>query len=90
MQNQHTFTPSIPILSNPNPRHHYPLPTTPTATVNMSSREVLGENQVENYKDNEYVSRTGQSSVPVQSDDAKIEDPIDAQQADTDEQLGMS
>lgn len=39
--------------------------------------------------DNDYASRTGQSEIPVQKDDAPIEDPIDPATADTDEQLGM-
>ncbi|KAF2716369.1 hypothetical protein K431DRAFT_307855 [Polychaeton citri CBS 116435] len=38
--------------------------------------------------DNNYKSRTGQSHIPVQSDEAPIEDPIDADTADSDEQLG--
>ncbi|MCJ1360976.1 hypothetical protein MMC16_000071 [Acarospora aff. strigata] len=38
-------------------------------------------------KDNEYVSRTGQSEIPVQKDEAPVEDPIDPATADTDEQL---
>ncbi|KAI9758063.1 MAG: hypothetical protein M4579_003194 [Chaenotheca gracillima] len=37
--------------------------------------------------DNDYASRTGQSQVPVQKDDAQVEDPIDADTADTDQQL---
>ncbi len=42
-------------------------------------------------QDNDYVSRPGQkeSGIPVQSDDAPIEDPIDSEVADSDEQLGM-
>ena len=42
--------------------------------------------------DDQYVSRTGQkqAEVPVQSDNDKVEDPIDAEKADTDEQLGWS
>ncbi|KIW97525.1 uncharacterized protein Z519_01109 [Cladophialophora bantiana CBS 173.52] len=36
---------------------------------------------------NDYKSRTGQSHIPVQSDDAPVEDPIDATKADSDEQL---
>lgn len=40
--------------------------------------------------DNDYKSRTGQKGqIPVQSDDAPIEDPIDANVADSDEQLGL-
>ena len=40
---------------------------------------------------NDYTSRTGQKTapVPVQSDGDAIEDPIDANTADSDEQLGM-
>ncbi|KKY27012.1 hypothetical protein UCDDS831_g00975 [Diplodia seriata] len=37
--------------------------------------------------DNEYASRTGQSEIRVQKDEAPIEDPIDPATADTDEQL---
>ena len=36
---------------------------------------------------NEYISRTGQSQIPVQKDGASIDDPIDPATADTDEQL---
>jgi len=40
-------------------------------------------------QDNDYVSRTGQKqgAVPVQSDNDAVEDPIDANTADSDEQL---
>lgn len=39
--------------------------------------------------DDSYVSRQGQrSEIPVQSDNAKVEDPIDAKTADSDAQLG--
>ncbi|ORX99694.1 hypothetical protein BCR34DRAFT_495196 [Clohesyomyces aquaticus] len=37
--------------------------------------------------DNDYVSRTGQSTIPVQKDEAHVEDPIDPDVADSDEQL---
>ncbi|KAF2167212.1 hypothetical protein M409DRAFT_22641 [Zasmidium cellare ATCC 36951] len=38
--------------------------------------------------ENEYTSRTGQKShIPVQSDDATVEDPIDPATADSDQQL---
>ena len=40
-------------------------------------------------QDNDYVSRTGQSEIPVQKDEASVEDPIDPNQADSDETLGM-
>ncbi|TDZ13979.1 hypothetical protein Cob_v010428 [Colletotrichum orbiculare MAFF 240422] len=49
----------------------------------MSSNEIpSGE-----VKDNEYVSRKAGEPIGVQSDDAKVEDPIDAATADSDEQL---
>lgn len=38
--------------------------------------------------DNDYVSRTGQSQIPVQKDEAPVEDPIDPATADSVEQLG--
>ncbi|EMC92693.1 hypothetical protein BAUCODRAFT_27047 [Baudoinia panamericana UAMH 10762] len=40
--------------------------------------------------DNDYVSRTGQKEgpIPVQKDEAGVEDPIDPATADSDEQLG--
>ena len=40
--------------------------------------------------DDSYASRTGQSQIPVQKDDAPVEDPIDAATADSDETLRMS
>lgn len=41
--------------------------------------------------DNSYVSRPGdKTTVPVQADNAKVEDPIDETTADSDAQLGMS
>lgn len=39
--------------------------------------------------DNDYKSRTGQSHIPVQSDTAPVEDPIDPTTADSDETLGI-
>ncbi|KAK1976528.1 hypothetical protein LZ30DRAFT_636707 [Colletotrichum cereale] len=50
----------------------------------MSSNEVpTGE-----VKDNEYVSRQGdREPISVLDDDAKVEDPIDAETADSDAQL---
>ncbi|KAM0268531.1 hypothetical protein ACHAQH_009970 [Verticillium albo-atrum] len=38
-------------------------------------------------KDNDYVSREAREPVSVQSDDAKVEDPIDVNTADSDAQL---
>jgi hypothetical protein len=40
--------------------------------------------------DNDYASRTGQSTIPVQKDDASVEDPIDPATADSDATLGSS
>lgn len=40
-------------------------------------------------QDNDYASRTGQNEIPVQKDDALIEDPIDPETADSDDTLGM-
>jgi len=37
--------------------------------------------------DNDYASRTGQSHIPVQKDEASINDPIDPATADSDETL---
>ncbi|KAF2687469.1 hypothetical protein K458DRAFT_401978 [Lentithecium fluviatile CBS 122367] len=37
--------------------------------------------------DNDYASRTGQSQIPVQKDEASVEDPYDPATADSDEQL---
>jgi len=52
----------------------------------MSAQDIpTGEVQ-----DNEYQSRTGQSEIPVQSDDKAVEDPIDPDTADSDAQLGRS
>ena len=38
---------------------------------------------------NDYKSRTGQSGVPVQGDDAPVNDPINPNTADLEEQLGI-
>jgi hypothetical protein len=38
--------------------------------------------------DNDYKSRTGQNEIPVQADEKPVQDPIDAETADIDEQLG--
>lgn len=39
--------------------------------------------------DNDYTSRTGQKDhIPVQKDEDSVEDPIDADTADSDQQLG--
>ena len=39
--------------------------------------------------DNDYASRTGQSEIPVQKDEAPIDEPYNTASADSDEQLGM-
>lgn len=41
-------------------------------------------------KDNDYASRTGQHQIPVQKDEAPVEDPINPATADSDEALGNS
>ena len=42
------------------------------------------------YQDNDYASRTGQSTIPVQRDEAPVEaSPYDGETADSDQQLGM-
>lgn len=38
--------------------------------------------------DNDYASRTGQNQIPVQKDEAPVEDPYNTASADSDEQLG--
>lgn len=39
-------------------------------------------------QDNDYKSRTGQSQVPVVSDDQDVMNSVDREQADSDAQLG--
>ena len=39
-------------------------------------------------QDPEYKSRTGQSHIPVTDDNVPVEDPINAETADSDQQLG--
>jgi hypothetical protein len=39
--------------------------------------------------DNDYVSRTGQSEIPVVKDDAPVEEPMDTADRDSDETLRM-
>ena len=41
-------------------------------------------------KDNSYTSRSGQYQIPVQKDEASVNDPIDPATADSDETLGTS
>lgn len=49
-------------------------------------------NQQPEVIDNDYVSRSGHKGepVPVQSDNTKVQDPIDGKTANSDEQLGMN
>lgn len=59
-----------------------------TTTEIMSSYDEAPSADV---ADNDYVSRPGQKdTVPVQSDDAPVEDPVDSETADSDQQLGTS
>lgn len=51
--------------------------------------QVSGDAPAGDAQDNDYQSRTGQSHIPVQSDNADVEDPIDPETADSDAQLGM-
>lgn len=64
-------------------------PLTPN-TTNMSS-EGLENAPTGEVQDNAYISRSGtkHEPMPVQSDNDKVEDPIDENKADTDEQLRM-
>merc|ERR1712093_789618 len=68
--------PIIEISSKP---HQFPL-----TFCNMSSDIPQGDTQ-----DNDYVSRTGQEEapIPVQSDNDVVESGVDAETADSDEQL---
>ncbi|KUJ07629.1 uncharacterized protein LY89DRAFT_601276 [Mollisia scopiformis] len=51
--------------------------------------QVSGDAPAGDAQDNDYVSRQGQKGgpIPVQSDGASVEDPIDPNTADSDEQL---
>lgn len=56
-------------------------------SMNDSSSEYTGDAATKD----DYSSRQGQKGeVPVVSDDTKIDDPIDADTADSDKQLGKS
>lgn len=50
--------------------------------------QVSGDAPAGDAQDNDYVSRPGQGEIKVQSDSAKVEDPIDPATADSDAQLG--
>ncbi len=64
----------------------YSPPDTNHINIIMSSSEIPSGNVV----DNDYKSRTGQSEVPVQSDEAPIEATEYTNGGDSDAQLGMS
>jgi hypothetical protein len=51
--------------------------------------DFTGDAPIGNVSDSNYMSRTGQSHILVQKDDAPVEDPIDPATADSDETLGM-
>jgi len=51
----------------------------------MSSNEQIPAGDA---RDNDYASRTGQSHIPVQRDEAPVEDPYNSVDADSDQQLG--
>lgn len=55
----------------------------------QSNDMVSGDVPAGDSMDNDYKSRTGQHHIPVQSDDAAVNDPIDPATADSDETLGM-
>jgi hypothetical protein len=50
---------------------------------------VSGDVPAGDVNDNSYVSRTGQYQIPVDNDNAPIEDPINPATADSDETLGV-
>ena len=57
----------------------------------QESNDTLGADVPEaQVQDDSYVTGTQNESVPVQSDDAPVEDPIQASSADSDRQLGES
>ncbi|OCL09178.1 hypothetical protein AOQ84DRAFT_388365 [Glonium stellatum] len=49
--------------------------------------DFAGDAPTGNVSDNDYASRTDQSQIPVQKDDAPVENPIDPATADSDETL---
>lgn len=50
---------------------------------------VKGDVPAGDAKDNDYASRSGQYQIPVQKDEAPVNDPIDPATADSDETLGI-
>lgn len=51
--------------------------------------DFTGDAPTSDISDNNYTSRTGQFQIPIQKDDAPVEDPIDSATADSDETLSM-
>ncbi|KAF2787433.1 hypothetical protein K505DRAFT_257718 [Melanomma pulvis-pyrius CBS 109.77] len=51
------------------------------------TNEFSNDGPAEDAVDNDYASRTGQSHIAVQKDEAPVEDPIDPRTADSDETL---
>ena len=58
------------------------------AQYEQQNDQVSGDAPAGNPIDNDYKSRTGQSEIPVQSDEAPVNDPIDPATADSDKTLG--
>ena len=56
----------------------------PPTTMSSYENEALSGDVA----DNDYVSRTGQSTIPVQKHESAVEDPNDPVMADSDQQLG--
>ncbi len=59
----------------------------PDAEFQPTGNSFEGSNGADTVQ-NDYKSRTGQSQIPVQSDETAVQDPIDPKTADSDEQLG--
>jgi hypothetical protein len=74
------------------PTSKYCKSPTPTQTTTTHHNATMSAQDIPtgDFQDNEYQSRTGQSEIPVQTDDKPVEDPIDPDTADSDAQLGMS
>ena len=52
--------------------------------------DFVGDAPAGDSKDNDYASRSGQYQIPVQKDEAPVNDPIDPRTADSDETLGTN
>ena len=64
------------------------LPTKSSKLLPHRHTIIMSSTDTTDVQDNGYVSRTGQSTIPVQKDSAAVEDPIDPATADSDEVLG--